>query len=102
MKRTKLQLILMCLLMTTAQAYTIYPFQIFVGSDTQTNPDIDGDVVVWQSGTVDVYWTRLSDLTPNMVPSADPLIEPWNAFHAARRSSAFSRSSNVAQPGSGT
>ena len=46
---------------STAHAdYTIYPFPVCEGG-TFANPDIDGDIVVWQGSDTDIYWKQLGD-----------------------------------------
>ena len=44
---------------STAQAaYTVNPFVVCDASGDQMCPDIDGDIVVWQSSDTNIYWMQ--------------------------------------------
>ncbi len=60
-KFTALTLMMVILMFTsTAQAaYTINPFVVCDASGDQMYPDIDGDIVVWQSSDTNIYWMQL-------------------------------------------
>ena len=57
-----------CMFTSISQAdYTINRFPIYVGSDHQTNPDIDGGMVVWQSSDKNIYWKLIGTEDPNVI-----------------------------------
>ena len=59
-KVTALTLMMVALMFTsTAQAaYTVNPFVVCDAGGVQMYPDIDGDIVVWQSSDTNIYWMQ--------------------------------------------
>jgi beta propeller repeat protein len=72
MKRVTVLMFLMAALMFTSivqAGYTINRFLVYDGPSDQTNPDIDGDIIVWQSSSdTDIYWTQIGNPnSPNAI-----------------------------------
>lgn len=65
-------MIVVFMLISTAQAaYTVNRFPVYESLDNQANPDIDGDIVVWQGGDGNLYYRYLDGPTqPTALASA--------------------------------
>lgn len=61
-----LTVFVLMLISTTQAEYTINRFPVYEGDRDQTNPDIDGDTIVWQDSDTDVYW-KSGDSDPNRI-----------------------------------
>ncbi|MHC5182444.1 MAG: hypothetical protein ACYSOW_11345 [Planctomycetota bacterium] len=78
MKNFSLTLAMIALMFTSISqaAYTIDRFPVYDGPDDQTNPDIDGDMIVWQSSDTDIYYKHI-DAADLSRKSAMGLLSGW-------------------------
>ncbi|MHC5200436.1 MAG: hypothetical protein ACYSO1_10070 [Planctomycetota bacterium] len=78
MKNFSLTLAMIALMFTSISqaAYTIDRFPVYDGPDDQTNPDIDGDMIVWQSSDTDIYYKHIDAADPNVIAIGGEQVEP--------------------------
>ncbi|MHC5165000.1 MAG: hypothetical protein ACYSOI_06590, partial [Planctomycetota bacterium] len=78
MKNFSLTLAMIALMFTSISqaAYTIDRFPVYDGPDDQTNPDIDGDMIVWQSSDTDIYYKHIDAVDPNVIAIGGEQVEP--------------------------
>lgn len=78
MKNVSLVLVMTVLMFTsiTQAAYTIHQFPVYEGSGVQANPDIDGDMAVWQSSDTDIYWKQIGAADPNVIAISGEQTDP--------------------------
>jgi beta propeller repeat protein len=61
---------------TAHAAYDIYRYDVFVGPDDQTTPDIDGDSVAWVGSDDNIYWKQMDQSTASMISTGGIQTDP--------------------------